>query len=430
MEGISFKAIFAVLLLGIALLGLWIVERVRDDEEINPEIVAYVQNIVKYQKGIKYHPDFILLGMDAKRDQDQNVLARMRYAANQLSHENYDYKPILERVFQVEMQLKRQDIQQQASNLKSLVGISDRSAWDYELLENNKAKIVELISQEAHLLQRYQQYLDQTQAKPLYHHAYSFGVDKTSILGYSNQLYLLNVWFSANSDEQKLTALASYFLNLENLLAHDKVGAEESVIVDNMHLSLEMMHILNQQLQHSLQLKLLTKAQLYHGATADHMFAGLYFGLLSIPEGEDRPLFLYQKETLNKMYEVVKWGKQTASQSYREYAQQNWQTLMKPQEQASSLNVDGDRYVKMMYVIIGTHQIHKHLLNSKIQVFNTLSQNKNYDLAVLNQNKEGYEYFERKSKYSGDKLCIKNPHNSNNGDIGLSYKEESCLSVH
>lgn len=68
------------------------------------------------------------------------------------------------------------------------------------------------------------------------------------------------------------------------------------------------------------------------------------------------------------------------------------------------------------------YSVRMHLINQKIQIFNVLSSNRQFDLNQLNQNQDGYEYYRTETE-----LCIKSPDSNQDEEQWKKYK--SCLRI-
>lgn len=424
---LSLKTLLSCLLLVVILFAIWAVERLRPDQKVNPEIVKQAKQTIRYQSNLKQHSDFMIMGLDTQQDQHQNLLARLRYTVSHLDANNYDHKLIIERAFQIERRLARQDIDERVVELRHLTQFDPHYLWSLTAAEQNKSKLLELIQHEQALLIRYDAYLKQKNEPLLYPAGSILDVSREKIIGYANTLRLLSFWFMDQPAEQKLQAVRNYYLALAQLLAGHKINTEETALIEAMHRSIELMHILNQQVEQPIQLAQLNEAQFSSADQAQYTLAMIYDLLMTTKDEESgRPLFFYEGETLNDIYAAIQLHQQRVAGPYNDYVKHAVLTLEKEREkEAPAFNSEGQRWVKMAQIMLKQDEIQRRVLDSKIRLFNHLMQG-NTDIELLNQNTQAYEYYRTSSAYLPHTLCIRDPYSSDYQREAI-YFTDACL---
>ena len=418
------------------------------DEPLSKEAELLLANVQLYDASITEHPYFDVLGFDARSDLDSQVLGRLIYRQGWSEYYNTsDVKIDYERNRQKLSRLKFEYLTNDEKNLlKEILNQNDEHLF-YRNLLNNKLQLQRLYLRQSVLNKKFQDFVKQhNSTKPL---LLSVNTDypNYSLIRMAHLIYLSDLFFKNDKTE-----IAIYIEQLIYKSTKAENLVEKMVIISMLSQSVVVLNHLNHgEISSNIRIPTLTKGQMSLRSSLSVEFASLsvYWDQInSKSEGmglfdhidehgnvvDVKPLKKYFLKALSPFLFLKNMTKNEEARYYQsiiEITELNNpkfkstlidKTFEKELKLKSIRNVFGQKLAHISSPSWLKYSMRLRLLNQKIQVFNVLANNRQFDLKQLNLNTDGYEYYRTETE-----LCIKSPDPNQDEEEWKKYK--SCLRI-
>lgn len=416
------SAFFIVICLLIAATAKWMIT----DEPLSASSKKHLKTDLLYHPDTEQHPYFAFLGVNAKDQVDADVLGRYRYHqewANYIQNKNALQQPEIDQG--LNQNLTRADLSDAEKQLlhqlqQDLNQASDE--FEHRIL-GNKTVLQKLIKREAIPLKRLSGLLQQNQYVSLVLPLQAASPNYS----YIRHLQILTL---ANIELNAADQLSEYRAQFQQ--AHDftqnRLSLIEKMLMQNW-MSQMIDQIRREQLRMKVKtnLKALSSEQLSLHASLENELATQYLvtqylAPFYVADGKNMSWVYLPNKTFNAIAEqnAVYWS--FSAVPYTELEQKLGAIEHPVKSKWRLKNSVGHILSQVSEPNYERYMVMTQALNNKIFAFNALNTGE-LDIAQLNQNAEGRQYFEKQGK-----LCVEIPYPENE-IAALNLKIDSCVKI-
>ncbi|RYL22985.1 hypothetical protein [Acinetobacter piscicola] len=412
-------------LFGLVLLLSGVVFWLIQDEPISQNAMALLADVRLYETDLKQDPYFLWLGFDAKTDAEQQLLGQKIYHRDwknfYQTNSVYIDEPIekfseLQGDFLTEADEKV--FEQLIKDLQVEIGI--------EAYQKQQRALEEIYSRQSVLNARWQALLHQAPTQKVLVLSVEGAIPNFTLMMKIHRLYVAHLLF-----QQDVAALVRY---TEALIAKDQSAVsllDKMIMLNLISDNIELIHQLNQRLGQKHTLSELSLAQMsmrfpFASETAvmqqvtnrlvDRQSPQGLFDFIYEDENQQKsvekhpiadfftPLLLLKNQSLNRYVSYIYPTlviSELPNPQFKQALQQPHDSTVK---RSWLKNFMGNKLVDVALPRWETYAIRPRLINQKIVLLNVLAQHQAIDLARLNQNTQGYAFYQTKTA-----LCIKTP---------------------
>ncbi len=398
------------------------------DEPLSQETQQLLSLQEGYKPELKTHPYFFMLGFDAKQNVDPMVLGRLRYHqdwANYFQHkQNLSGQPSA-----LELKLTSSGTSAETKQLLSDFKrqYQTEQSFDMGWIVQHKIQIQKAIQRDYGWIERYQTLLQQSPQSELLQPPDAVWANYGLLMNV-HYLYLMNLLTSNQPAQQ----LQQYIEHLTQSMSRSNHLVDQMVLVEKINTSTQLLHDLNRKEHHHLSLDGLSLQQLSMRKTlameANIMVLVNPFNVTHSSESGDGVTF-WQRLALPFVY----LPHMTTNQYVRDLQQvivlseMNYADFKKDINHLAAIKPDHivvKNFVGNILMQIGGPSMQKYLIKMRqldhtILLFNVLNSQQTWNVQSLNQNKEGYEFYQTDTR-----LCIKSPYLEK-----TVWNEDRCMSL-
>ena len=413
------------------------------DEPLSKESQVLLDQVQMYDPDLQEHPYFFELGFDARNDADQILLGQLQYHSDwsnfiqhQLGEEGKNNNQDLEK-------FRGQFFSQKSIDMfKAMQAVAKEQGLSYQLYSQNRAELQRLYASQGMLNARFQRLLNAPQSDKVLLLTAQAKIPDFILIIRMHHLYLSHLAF-----KNDISGIVKYIEKLEQMNTHVPL-IDKMIQLSMLSDSLNILNDLNRKTPKvQFQIPRLTPPQLsvrYNFAdeiartesilvkfnddqvfakNIDHIFENknsssiklwLYYSFVH--------LFFLKNTSLNSYAEPISSFVSLSEMENNQFKQAIQKDLNIQQNRAPFKNYLGYKIVDVAMPAWKSYVVSPRFVNQKIQILNVLVQNRQFDLKQLNQNKEGYEYYQ-----TATELCIKSPDPQTKEEDWKRYK--SCLKI-
>lgn len=420
----------------------------RSDEPLSSHAEQLLNDVQLYDSKLSTHPHFDTLGFDARPDVSTQVLGRLIYHQTWLAFyhpfvQKNDYKKNQSKISLLKFDYLTQNEQQ---FLRQILNDHDEHLF-YQKLLSHQNQLQNLYAKQNVLNQRYQNWLDRVPSqKPLLLSIHGEHPNY-SLIRMMHLLYLSDLVFQQDRDQIKryIEQLISRHKYAEDLLENMSLISmlSQSVMVLNQlrdgdnpsNIKISQLTAKQMSLRTSYAVEFTGLSVYWDQINSDTEGMGLFDRVDA--EGnvvEVEPLKKYVLNAVSPFVFLKNMTKNQTAQYYQLIIAQSELNHLELKRALMDKSLDEVWRIKSIRNVFGqklslisspsglNELVRIHSLNQKIQIYNVLSNNRQFDLNQLNHNQEGYEYYRTETE-----LCIKSPDPHQDENLWKKYK--SCLRI-
>ena len=410
------KVLFGLMILavGIGVLAYWL----QQDDELSVQSQALIDSDYAFQRGLKQHPFFYIYGIDAKAEIAPETLGRLRYYAQWQPPSTASDSLSSSQIQQLQKQPLSDEQQQRLDELNQV--LKQRPEHVEAFIQQHQKQLAALLDSEQFMLQRYLNWLNRTDYVSLLIPVDGVLPDYRT-LHYLHLLHMVQVSLKPKAESK--AELVQYLSALHTMQEQKLSMVEKHVLQSFMWQSLD---VLNAKFQHAkLHITPLSQTilSLRQGMRYEVSLSAQSFQNLAAPKGtaawQYRLVYLPNR-SINQQVEDIEPTIALSELPYLDFLQQYAQVRPKVRSKYVLKNAVGNILAQVAVPDWRPYALRSRILDNKIRVFNAVQQQT--ALEVLNQNIEGYEYYQK-----NEQLCLKQPFPQEKLPEYLA--QDTCLSI-